>query len=109
MAETFDLGRNVIRRYGGQEFAGARVGRAGDESLVGVGIPALLMTVSEQPAVAGATGAAAVIGGRSGRRGWGGDTPHHTVEKPHPPLLAGEPAAYPAELFSFCPQPIPPL
>ena len=109
MAETFDLGRDVIRRYGGQEFAGARVGRAGDESLVGVGVPALLMTVSEQPAVAGATGAAAVIGGRSGGLGWWWHTPADTLDKLDPALLARDARLYAATLFRLCAEPILPF
>jgi hypothetical protein len=102
MAETFELGRQVIRRYAGQVFAGARVGRAGDESLVGVGVPALLMTVSEQPAVAGATGAAAVIGGRSGGLGWWWHTPDDTLDKLDPALLARDAQLYAAALFRLC-------
>jgi hypothetical protein len=109
MAETFDLGREVIRRYAGQQFAGARVGRAGDESLVGVGVPALLMTVSEQPAVAGATGAAAVIGGRSGGLGWWWHTPDDTLDKLDPALLARDARLYAATLFRLCAEPILPF
>jgi len=109
MAETFDLGREVIRRYAGQEFAGARVGRAGDESLVGVGVPALLMTVSEQPAVAGATGAAAVIGGRSGGLGWWWHTADDTLDKLDPALLARDARLYAATLFRLCAEPILPF
>ena len=109
MAETFDLGRDVIRRYGGQEFAGARVGRAGDESLVGVGVPALLMTVSEQPAVGGATGAASVIGGRSGGLGWWWHTPADTLDKLDPALLARDARLYAATLFRLCAEPILPF
>jgi hypothetical protein len=102
MAETFELGREVIRRYGEQEFAGARVGRAGDESLVGVGVPALLMTVSEQPAAGGATGAASVIGGRSGGLGWWWHTPDDTLDKLDPALLARDARLYAATLFRLC-------
>jgi len=109
MAETFDLGRDVIRRYGGQEFAGARVGRVGDESLVGVGVPALLMTVSEQPAVGGATGAASVIGGRSGGLGWWWHTPEDTLDKLDPTLLARDAQLYAATLFRLCAEPILPF
>lgn len=109
MAETFELGREVIRRYGGQEFTGARVGRAGDESLVGVGVPALLMTVSEQPATQGATGAASVIGGRSGGLGWWWHTPEDTLDKLDPALLARDARLYAATLFRLCAEPILPF
>src|SRR5262245_59095046 len=102
VAETFDREHEVIRRYGGQEIAGARVGRAGDESLVGIGVAALLMTVSEQPEVAGATGAAAVIGGRSGGLGWWWHTPDDTLDKLDPALLARDARLYAATLFRLC-------
>jgi hypothetical protein len=109
MAETYDLGRDVIGRYGGHQFDGARVGRAGDESFVGVGIPALLMTVSEQPAADGVTGAAAVIGGRSGGLGWWWHTPDDTLDKLDPALLARDARLYAATLFRLCAEPILPF
>jgi N-acetylated-alpha-linked acidic dipeptidase len=109
MAETFDLGRALIGRYGGQEYLGSRVARAGDESLVGVGVPALLMTVSEQPASGGATGAASVIGGRSGGLGWWWHTPDDTLDKLDPALLARDAQIYGATLFRLCAEPLLPL
>src|SRR5262245_21870361 len=109
MAETFDLGRAVIERYGGQKFEGARVGRAGDESLVGVGVPALLMTVSEQPPAEGATGAASVIGGRSGGLGWWWHTPDDTLDKLDTELLARDARLYAAALLRLCAEPILPF
>lgn len=109
MAETFDLGRAVIGRHGGQEYVGGRVGRAGDESLVGVGVPALLMTVSEQPAAGAASGAAAVIGGRSGGLGWWWHTPDDTLDKLDPELLARDARLYAAALFRLLAEPVLPL
>jgi hypothetical protein len=109
MAETFDLGRALIGRYGGQEYVGGRVGRAGDESLVGVGVPALLMTVSEQPAAGEASGAAAVIGGRSGGLGWWWHTPDDTLDKLDPELLARDARLYAATLFRLLAEPLLPL
>ncbi|HEU5015088.1 MAG TPA: M28 family peptidase [Roseiflexaceae bacterium] len=109
MAETFDLGKALIERYGGQQYNGSRVGRSGDESLVGVGVPSLLMTVSEQPPTAGATGAASVIGGRSGGLGWWWHTPADTLDKLDPELLARDARLYAATLFRLCAEPILPF
>src|SRR5207249_1837495 len=78
-------------------------------SLVGVGVPSLLMTVSEQPAVDGATGAAAVIGGRSGGLGWWWHTPDDTLDKLDPALLARDARLYAATLFRLCAEPILPF
>jgi hypothetical protein len=102
MAETFDLGREVIQRFGGQDFQGTRVGRAGDESLSGIGVPALLMTVSEQPPVEGATGAAAILGGRSGGLGWWWHTPDDTLDKLVLNFLARDARIYAATLLRLC-------
>ena len=109
MAETCNLGKAVIERYGGQQYNGARVGRSGDESLVGVGVPSLLMTVSEQPPTAGATGAASVIGGRSGGLGWWWHTPDDTLDKLDPDFLARDARLYAATLFRLCAEPILPF
>ena len=109
MAETFDLGQAVIRRYGEQDYAGSRVGRSGDESLVGIGIPALLMTASEQTPVPGATGAAAVLGGRSGGLGWWWHTPDDTLDKLDPDFLARDARIYAATLFRLCAEPVLPF
>lgn len=109
MAETFDLGRAIIGRYGEQEYLGARVGRSGDESLVGIGVPSLLMTVSEQPATGGATGAASVIGGRSGGLGWWWHTPDDTLDKLDPALLARDARLYAATIFRLCAEPLLPF
>lgn len=109
MAETFDLGHAVIGRYGGQDYIGARVGRSGDESLVGVGVPSMLMTVSEQPATGGATGAASVIGGRSGGLGWWWHTPDDTLDKLDPALLARDARLYAATIFRLCAEPLLPF
>jgi hypothetical protein len=108
MAETFDLGRAVVERHGGQPFLGARVGRAGDESLLGVGVPALLMTVSEQPAD-GPNAMAALWGGRSGGLGWWWHTPDDTLDKLDPALLARDARLYAATLLRLCAEPVLPL
>jgi hypothetical protein len=107
--ETFDLEQVVIRRYAEEEFEGSRVGRAGDESFMGIGIPALLMTVSEQPPTPNAVGAAALWGGKSGGLGWWWHTPDDTLDKLNPAFLARDARLYAATLFRLCAEPILPF
>lgn len=48
MAQTRDLAREYVRKYAGQSFEGTRMGRAGDQSFWGHGVPSLFITLSEQ-------------------------------------------------------------
>ena len=52
-SELFGLAREALLRHAGQEFAGRRVGRAGDESFWGIGIPAMFGNMGTQPPEAG--------------------------------------------------------
>lgn len=46
--ELTELARDVILRQSGQTLRGKRIGRGGDESFWGIGIPAMFMAFSEQ-------------------------------------------------------------
>jgi hypothetical protein len=48
MAETRGLARDVIGTLTGQEFTGKRIGRSGDQSFWGAGVPSLFVSLSEQ-------------------------------------------------------------
>jgi hypothetical protein len=109
MAETRDLGRAIIGRYAGQEFHGTRVARAGDQSFTGIGVPSLLMTVSEQPAGGDGISASALVGGRSGGLGWWWHTTEDTLDKLDPAFLARDARLYGATIFRLCAEPIVPF
>ena len=103
MSETRDLGQAVIGRHAGVEFAGTRPTRSGDQSFISLGIPSLLMTVSEQPpAAGGAVGPSALTGGKSGGLGYWWHTVEDTLDKLDPAFLARDCRLYLATLFRLC-------
>jgi hypothetical protein len=73
------LGAAVIRELTGDEFTGTRVGRAGDQSFLGHGVPSLWMSLSEQP---------------DGGLGWWWHTTEDTVDKIDPDLLLRDARIY---------------
>jgi hypothetical protein len=84
-AELMPLAREAVRTHGAQELSGLRVGRAGDQSFWGIGIPSLFMGVSEQPAVSRGKLVASVSGTevvkKGGGFGWWWHTPDDTLDK----------------------------
>jgi Zn-dependent M28 family amino/carboxypeptidase len=52
-SELTGLARDALLTHAGQHFAGRRVGRAGDESFWGIGIPAMFGNMGTQPPEAG--------------------------------------------------------
>ena len=112
MASTHGLATEAIREISGQEFAGSRVGRAGDQSFVGLGVPSLWMGLSEQPpsdhptarAFAGSVGSA-----RSGGLGWWWHTTEDTVDKLDPEFLLRDARIYMQALGRLLLEPLVPL
>src|SRR2546425_960299 len=90
MPETREVGVRVVGALAGQQYRGTRVGRSGDQSFLGIGVPSLFMSLSEHPADGpeasrdfSSTGIAA-----GGGLGWGGHTPQETVDKLDPAAWA---------------------
>lgn len=95
------LGAEVIASLTGAEYRGSRVGRAGDQSFLGLGIPSLWMELSEQPPSSDPTAEAfaqLVGGSRSGGLGWWWHTTEDTVEKLDPQLLLRDARVYAAAI-----------
>jgi len=96
-AELHTLARDAIRAEAHSETDGLRMGRAGDQSFWGIGIPSLFMGVSEQPAGTGDNPGAAVFGG-SARKGagygWWWHTPEDTIDKIDPEFLVRDTRVY---------------
>jgi hypothetical protein len=115
MAATHHVGAEAIRHVSGQRLAPARFARAGDQSLVNIGVPSLFMTLSEQPADsehrlpgAGrppAGGEAPATGGL----GWWWHTPADTLDKLEPQALERDAAVYLHALEAFATEAIVPL
>ncbi len=96
-AELLALARDAIRAQGHSEIDGLRMGRAGDQSFWGIGIPSLFMGVSEQPAGGGDNPGAAVFGGgarKGAGYGWWWHTPEDTIDKIDPELLVRDTRIY---------------
>ena len=90
MAETYDFAREVIQRLTGQELAYRRIGRLGDQSFWGTGVPSLFCSISEQAEIHEQRDIADLLGGAGARRGglgWWWHTPEDTVDKIDPSNL----------------------
>jgi hypothetical protein len=96
-ASIRELGAEVIEAIAGTEFHGGRVGRSGDQSFVGHGIPSLWMTLSGQPPSQDPTSVAfgqLVGAGRTGGLGWWWHTTEDTIDKIDPDLLLRDAQIY---------------
>lgn len=105
MAETKSIGAEYIKKYAGQELEGVRVGRAGDQSFWGHGIPSLFLTLSEQPPVsAEGTAFAQIIGGskKTSGLGWWWHTQADTFDKIDADNLLRDAKIYAAVVTRFC-------
>ena len=112
--ELRPLARAAIAHVAGQTFEGRRVGRAGDHSFMGIGVPALFMDLSQQPVPEVETPTSRAFGqlaggARSGGLGWWWHTTSDTVDKIDPALLERDARVYLAVLDRLLNDPIVPL
>ncbi len=89
-AELWELARDAVAPETDVPYAGTPPLRAGDESFLGMGVPALFMEVSEQPP--GGEGSSGVSAG--GGLGWWWHTPEDTLDKLDPQFLARDARIY---------------
>lgn len=114
MAETVGFGSGTIREITGQELDYKRFGRAGDQSFNGIGLPALFMSLSGQPAAGGAVEEqmARLLGGgkgKSGGLGWWWHTTEDTLDKIDRDFLIRDATIYALTLWRLCTVPILPF
>ncbi|MDE2333262.1 MAG: M28 family peptidase [Rhodospirillales bacterium] len=96
-AELAGCAAEAIRIEGGQELAGLRMSRAGDQSFWGVGVPSMFMAMGEQPVAAADNVMAGVLGGgqrRGAGLGWWWHTPEDTLDKMDRELLLRDTRIY---------------
>lgn len=96
-ASLRNLGRETIDEVTGEKFDGSRVGRSGDQSFVGMGVPSLWMSLSEQaPSDDPSAKAFAHLVGdsKSGGLGWWWHTTEDTIDKIDPDLLERDAKIY---------------
>jgi Iap family predicted aminopeptidase len=110
MPEAKAVGQAAVRRVSGQRYEGSRVGRSGDQSFLGIGIPSLFMTLSEHPKDGPeASRDFAITGTDTGGLGWWWHTPEDTPDKLDPALLARDTAIYFDAIQMLCREPVLPL
>ncbi len=115
MSQLRAFGSAAIEQVAGQRLAARRYGRAGDQSFWGHGIPAMLMSLSEQPPENADPILLALHHQISGGAGGGGGlgpwwhTPEDTVDKIDPDFLRRDATIYTLLLYRLCTLPILPL
>ena len=108
MAETVGFGGRAIREIAGQKLEYKRFGRAGDQSFNGIGLPALFMSLSGQPAQGGAVEEqmARLLGtggkSKSGGLGWWWHTTEDTMDKIDRDFLVRDATIYVLTLWRLC-------
>lgn len=113
MAELHALAAEFIRMIGEQELRGKRIGRFADQSFVGVGLPSIFGTFSEQDAADPETRRGLSFfhhaGGRAAGLGWWWHTPEDTVDKVDEAFLVRDTQIYVGVIFRLVNEPILPL
>ena len=110
MPETRAIGAHAIAALTGQQYRGSRVGRSGDQSLLGIGVPSLFMTLSEHPADGpDASRDFAITGSTGGGLGWWWHTPDDTLDKLDPAALTRDAQIYAAAVHILCTSVVLPL
>ena len=111
MPETSGVADQVIKALAGERFEGGRVGRAGDQSFLGVGVPSLLMSLTEQPSDSPEASRDFNIrtGGATGGLGWWWHTTDDTPDKIDPATLERDCRIYLGIVHALCTEPVLPL
>lgn len=113
MAELRGLAAELIRAIAGQELRGKRIGRFADQSFVGVGLPSIFGTFSEQDAADPETRRGLSFfdhaQGRAAGLGWWWHTPEDTLDKVEEALLIRDTQVYVGAIFRLVNEPILPL
>jgi hypothetical protein len=111
MPETCGVADRVIQRLLGERFEGGRVGRAGDQSFLGIGVPSLLMSLSEQPVDSPHASLDFNIrtGGVTGGLGWWWHTTDDLPDKIDPEALVRDCRIYLGIVRVFATEPVLPL
>lgn len=102
-AEMYELGRAVIERHIGQRPKYCRIGRSGDNSFWGIGLPTLFQLLSHQPPDPHER--ELLVKGLP----WFWHTAADTIDKIDPEILLNDTRVYMAALWRLCTQPVLPI
>jgi hypothetical protein len=112
-AELRALAGEAVKTQGGQTLVGRRMGRAGDQSFWGIGVPSIFMGMGEQAAETSVDVTASVLGGTTGRKGagfgWWWHTPDDTLDKIDPELLVRDTRVYVHAIWRLLHDPVLPF
>jgi len=112
MPETAALARGVITDLTGQQTDVNRVGRAGDQSFWGIGIPSVFMSLSRVP-IASAPELSRAMGALTGRKksgqAWFWHTEHDTLDKIDLDVLQMDTRIYLAAILRLTNSPVLPF
>jgi hypothetical protein len=113
MAETWESAERAIKDVTGQDLEHRRIGRMGDQSFWGVGVPSMFGGVSVQPPADSATSAAlaSLHGGvrKSGGLGWWWHTTDDKIDKIDRANLQRDAQIYALVVWRWCTAPVLPL
>lgn len=111
MPETQRVADAVVRSLAGGRFEGQRIGRMGDQSFLGVGVPSLLMDISEQRSDSphASRDFSVFSGGNTGGLGWWWHTTEDTPDKIDPALLERDCKIYLGIVHAFATARVAPL
>lgn len=101
MAETHGLASEVFEQIAGVNLRYDRIGRLGDQSFWGAGIPSFYCSISQQPPEENPTGIGALLG-RGGGLGWWWHTPEDTIDKLDPNNLRRDTQILLATVYRLC-------
>jgi len=111
MPETRGVIDEIVRSVVGGRFEGGRVGRMGDQSFLGIGLPSLLMDISEQSGDSpeASRDFSVFSGGGTGGLGWWWHTTEDLPDKIDPLLLVRDCKIYVGLIHRLATAPVLPL
>ncbi len=106
MSSARDLASLEVEKVAGQKLSGRDLTRAGDQSLVGIGMPSIFMGLSEVPATENTV---SLFGPSPGGLGWWWHTREDTPDKIDPQNLVRDTKVYVLVMLALCAEPILPF
>jgi hypothetical protein len=101
MAESYPVARQIFQNVAGVELTYDRIGRLGDQSFWGAGVPSFYCSISQQPPEESPTGIGALLG-RGGGLGWWWHTRDDTIDKLDPDNLVRDTRILAATVYHLC-------
>ncbi|MBA3892012.1 MAG: M28 family peptidase [Gemmatimonadaceae bacterium] len=107
--ELRGLGAHALRVGAALPFVGSPPVRAGDQSFLGIGVPSLFMTLSEQPPSDVGVRPTGVVPSTSGGLGWWWHTPEDKLARLDPSALERDARVYGVALWRLVTEPVVPF